>query len=50
MLLKTEQYRLIVKNNLRYGLRKHKLRAASVCLGTMFVVVQGQDKEAAASE
>jgi len=39
-----------VKNNLRYGIRKHKLGAASVFLGTMIVVGMGQDKEAAASE
>nr|WP_153906180.1 MULTISPECIES: fibronectin-binding protein FnbA [Staphylococcus] len=41
---------IIVKNNLRYGIRKHKLGAASVFLGTMIVVGMGQDKEAAASE
>ncbi|OWU42570.1 hypothetical protein CEJ95_10040, partial [Staphylococcus aureus] len=29
---------IIVKNNLRYGIRKHKLGAASVFLGTMIVV------------
>ncbi|HHC5051761.1 TPA: fibronectin-binding protein FnbA [Staphylococcus aureus] len=39
-----------MKNNLRYGIRKHKLGAASVFLGTMIVVGMGQDKEAAASE
>ncbi|CDR29154.1 fibronectin-binding protein FnbA [Staphylococcus schweitzeri] len=39
-----------MKNNLRYGIRKHKLGAASVFLGTMIVVGIGQDKEAAASE
>ncbi|HDE6407707.1 TPA: fibronectin-binding protein FnbA [Staphylococcus aureus] len=39
-----------MKNNLRYGNRKHKLGAASVFLGTMIVVGMGQDKEAAASE
>ena len=38
------------ENNLRYGIRKHKLGAASVFLGTMIVVGMGQDKEAAASE
>ena len=38
-----------MKNNLRYGIRKHKLGAASVFLGTMIVVGMGQDKEAAAS-
>ncbi len=31
-----------MKNNLRYGIRKHKLGAASVFLGTMIVV--GMDK------
>nr|WP_253955656.1 fibronectin-binding protein FnbA [Staphylococcus aureus] len=41
---------IIVKNNLRYGIRKHKLGAASIFLGTMIVVGMGQDKEAAASE
>ncbi|CDR64184.1 fibronectin-binding protein FnbB [Staphylococcus argenteus] len=41
---------IIVKSNLRYGIRKHKLGAASVFLGTMIVVGMGQDKEAAASE
>nr|WP_253939055.1 fibronectin-binding protein FnbB [Staphylococcus aureus] len=41
---------IIVKNNLRYGIRKHKLGAASVFLGTMIVVGMGQEKEAAASE
>ncbi|WP_047559694.1 fibrinogen-binding adhesin SdrG C-terminal domain-containing protein, partial [Staphylococcus schweitzeri] len=39
-----------MKNNLRYGIRKHKLGAASVFLGTMIVVGIGQDKEVAASE
>ncbi|HCY7432063.1 TPA: fibronectin-binding protein FnbA [Staphylococcus aureus] len=39
-----------MKNNLRYGIRKHKLGAAPVFLGTMIVVGMGQDKEAAASE
>ncbi|MDG6522123.1 fibronectin-binding protein FnbA [Staphylococcus aureus] len=39
-----------MKNNLRYGIRKHKLGAALVFLGTMIVVGMGQDKEAAASE
>ncbi|HDP2148617.1 TPA: fibronectin-binding protein FnbB [Staphylococcus aureus] len=39
-----------MKNNLRYGIRKHKLGAASVFLGTMIVVGMGQDKETAASE
>ncbi|HCX2379369.1 TPA: fibronectin-binding protein FnbA [Staphylococcus aureus] len=39
-----------MKNNLMYGIRKHKLGAASVFLGTMIVVGMGQDKEAAASE
>ncbi|HCC5621433.1 TPA: fibronectin-binding protein FnbA [Staphylococcus aureus] len=39
-----------MKNNLRYGIRKHKLGAASVFLGIMIVVGMGQDKEAAASE
>ncbi|UVJ31109.1 fibronectin-binding protein FnbB [Staphylococcus aureus] len=39
-----------MKNNLRYGKRKHKLGAASVFLGTMIVVGMGQEKEAAASE
>ncbi|HHW7745836.1 TPA: fibronectin-binding protein FnbB [Staphylococcus aureus] len=39
-----------MKNNLRYGIRKHKLGAASVFLGTMIVVGMGQEKEAAASE
>ncbi|MBE2150392.1 YSIRK-type signal peptide-containing protein, partial [Staphylococcus argenteus] len=39
-----------MKSNLRYGIRKHKLGAASVFLGTMIVVGMGQDKEAAASE
>ncbi|MDI0213410.1 fibronectin-binding protein FnbA [Staphylococcus aureus] len=39
-----------MKNNHRYGIRKHKLGAASVFLGTMIVVGMGQDKEAAASE
>ncbi|PZH54402.1 fibronectin-binding protein FnbA [Staphylococcus aureus] len=39
-----------MKNNLRYGIIKHKLGAASVFLGTMIVVGMGQDKEAAASE
>ncbi|WP_371256961.1 fibronectin-binding protein FnbA [Staphylococcus aureus] len=39
-----------MKNNLRYGIRKHKLGAASVFLGTMIVVGMGQDREAAASE
>ncbi|HDJ2786401.1 TPA: fibronectin-binding protein FnbA [Staphylococcus aureus] len=39
-----------MKNNLRYGIRKHKLGAASVFLGTIIVVGMGQDKEAAASE
>lgn len=39
-----------MKNNLRYGIRKHKLGAASVFLGTMIVVGMEQDKEAAASE
>ncbi|MCM0356026.1 fibronectin-binding protein FnbA [Staphylococcus aureus] len=39
-----------MKNNLRYGIRKHKLGAVSVFLGTMIVVGMGQDKEAAASE
>ncbi|HGZ9648990.1 TPA: fibronectin-binding protein FnbB [Staphylococcus aureus] len=39
-----------MKNNLRYGIRKHKLGAASVFLGTMIVIGMGQDKEAAASE
>ncbi|MBE5672318.1 fibronectin-binding protein FnbA [Staphylococcus sp. SS35] len=39
-----------MKNSLRYGIRKHKLGAASVFLGTMIVVGMGQDKEAAASE
>ncbi|MBU7234647.1 fibronectin-binding protein FnbA [Staphylococcus aureus] len=39
-----------MKNNLRYGIRKHKLGAASIFLGTMIVVGMGQDKEAAASE
>ncbi|HHA6284741.1 TPA: fibronectin-binding protein FnbA [Staphylococcus aureus] len=39
-----------MKNNLRYGIRKHKFGAASVFLGTMIVVGMGQDKEAAASE
>ncbi|HDJ3747063.1 TPA: fibronectin-binding protein FnbA [Staphylococcus aureus] len=39
-----------MKNNLRYGIRKHKLGAASVFLGTMIVVGMGQDKEAAALE
>nr|WP_217468540.1 fibrinogen-binding adhesin SdrG C-terminal domain-containing protein [Staphylococcus aureus] len=41
---------IIVKSNLRYGIRKHKLGAASVFLGTMIVVGMGQEKEAAASE
>ncbi|MBU7400787.1 YSIRK-type signal peptide-containing protein, partial [Staphylococcus aureus] len=39
---------IIVKSNLRYGIRKHKLGAASVFLGTMIVVGMGQEKEAAA--
>ncbi|MBY0863171.1 fibronectin-binding protein FnbB [Staphylococcus aureus] len=39
-----------MKSNLRYGIRKHKLGAASVFLGTMIVVGTGQEKEAAASE
>ncbi|EOB7040765.1 TPA: fibronectin-binding protein FnbB [Staphylococcus aureus] len=39
-----------MKINLRYGIRKHKLGAASVFLGTMIVVGMGQEKEAAASE
>ncbi|HCX3693330.1 TPA: fibronectin-binding protein FnbB [Staphylococcus aureus] len=39
-----------MKNNLRYGIRKHKLGAASVFLGTMIVAGMGQEKEAAASE
>ncbi|HDB1183653.1 TPA: fibronectin-binding protein FnbB [Staphylococcus aureus] len=39
-----------MKSNLRYGIRKHKLGAASVLLGTMIVVGMGQEKEAAASE
>ncbi|CDR26092.1 fibronectin-binding protein FnbB [Staphylococcus schweitzeri] len=39
-----------MKNNLRYGIRKQKLGAASVFLGTMIVVGMGQEKEAAASE
>ncbi|WP_248497855.1 fibrinogen-binding adhesin SdrG C-terminal domain-containing protein [Staphylococcus aureus] len=39
-----------MKRNLRYGIRKHKLGAASVFLGTMIVVGMGQEKEAAASE
>ncbi|HDA4917805.1 TPA: fibronectin-binding protein FnbB [Staphylococcus aureus] len=39
-----------MKSNLRYGIRKHKLGAASVFLGTMIVVGMGQEKEAAASE
>ncbi|MEN0318241.1 fibronectin-binding protein FnbB, partial [Staphylococcus aureus] len=33
-----------------YGIRKHKLGAASVFLGTIIVVGMGQEKEAAASE
>nr|WP_284696791.1 fibronectin-binding protein FnbB [Staphylococcus aureus] len=41
---------IIVKSNLRYGIRKHKLGAASVFLGTIIVVGMGQEKEAAASE
>ncbi|CDR67578.1 fibronectin-binding protein FnbB [Staphylococcus schweitzeri] len=39
-----------MKNSLRYGIRKQKLGAASVFLGTMIVVGMGQEKEAAASE
>ncbi|WP_461241389.1 fibronectin-binding protein FnbB [Staphylococcus aureus] len=39
-----------MKSNLRYGIRKHKLGAASVFLGTTIVVGMGQEKEAAASE
>ncbi|HDA3329975.1 TPA: fibronectin-binding protein FnbB [Staphylococcus aureus] len=39
-----------MKSNLRFGIRKHKLGAASVFLGTMIVVGMGQEKEAAASE
>ncbi|PZH35054.1 fibronectin-binding protein FnbB [Staphylococcus aureus] len=39
-----------MKSNLRYGIRKHKLGAASVFLGTMIVVGMGQEKEDAASE
>ncbi|HCX2788039.1 TPA: fibronectin-binding protein FnbB [Staphylococcus aureus] len=39
-----------MKSNLRYGIRKHKLGAASVFLGTMIVVGMGQEKEASASE
>ncbi|MBS3230462.1 fibrinogen-binding adhesin SdrG C-terminal domain-containing protein, partial [Staphylococcus aureus] len=39
-----------MKSNLRYGIRKHKLGAASVFLGTIIVVGMGQEKEAAASE
>ncbi|HDZ5604637.1 TPA: fibronectin-binding protein FnbB [Staphylococcus aureus] len=39
-----------MKSNFRYGIRKHKLGAASVFLGTMIVVGMGQEKEAAASE
>ncbi|HDN3461683.1 TPA: fibronectin-binding protein FnbB [Staphylococcus aureus] len=39
-----------MKSNLRYGIRKHKLGAASVFLGTMIFVGMGQEKEAAASE
>ncbi|HDE6268977.1 TPA: fibronectin-binding protein FnbB [Staphylococcus aureus] len=39
-----------MKSNLRYGIRKHKLGAASVFLGTMIIVGMGQEKEAAASE
>ncbi|OCI09491.1 fibronectin-binding protein, partial [Staphylococcus aureus] len=40
-----------MKSNLRYGIRKHKLGAASVFLGTMIVVGNGtKKKEAAASE
>ncbi|HDL0563350.1 TPA: fibronectin-binding protein FnbB [Staphylococcus aureus] len=39
-----------MKSNLRYGIRKHKLGAASVFLGTMIVVGMGIEKEAAASE
>ncbi|HHZ7498099.1 TPA: YSIRK-type signal peptide-containing protein [Staphylococcus aureus] len=31
-----------MKSNLRYGIRKHKLGAASVFLGTMIVVGMGQ--------
>nr|CAA65106.1 fibronectin-binding protein [Staphylococcus aureus] len=34
-----------MKNNLRYGIRKHKLGAASVFLGTMIVVGMGQTKK-----
>ncbi|MGT0243800.1 YSIRK-type signal peptide-containing protein [Staphylococcus aureus] len=33
-----------MKNNLRYGIRKHKLGAHSVFLGTMIVVGIGQDE------
>ncbi|MFO8521850.1 fibronectin-binding protein FnbB [Staphylococcus aureus] len=39
-----------MKSNLRYGIRKHKLGAASVFLRTIIVVGMGQEKEAAASE
>ncbi|HHW5056801.1 TPA: fibronectin-binding protein FnbB [Staphylococcus aureus] len=39
-----------MKSNLRYGIRKHKLGAASVFLGTMIIVGMGQEKEAAALE
>ncbi|HHB0170953.1 TPA: fibronectin-binding protein FnbB [Staphylococcus aureus] len=39
-----------MKSNLRYGIRKHKLGASSVFLGTMIVVGMGQENEAAASE
>ncbi|MGS3631349.1 YSIRK-type signal peptide-containing protein [Staphylococcus aureus] len=34
-----------MKSNLRYGIRKHKLGAASVFLGTMIVVGMGQEKK-----
>ncbi|GAB5657992.1 hypothetical protein JMUB7495_27350 [Staphylococcus aureus] len=39
-----------MKSNLRYGIRKHKLGASLVFLGTMVVVGMGQEKEAAASK
>ncbi|GAB5714326.1 hypothetical protein JMUB7497_27180 [Staphylococcus aureus] len=39
---------IIVKSNLRYGIRKHKLGAALVFFGTMIDVGMGQEKEAAA--
>ena len=36
---------IIVKSNLRYGIRKHKLGAASVFLGTMIVVEWDKKKK-----